>query len=709
MFSYFKYLKKQLLLKSILQAFRSKPDRGLAAKVTIVIGLLVVPFILIGEPFYAITLGLGVLVGALSETDDHPSGRIKSMILKVMSFAISSLAVELLHGHEVWLGIGLSVSTMIYILIGGISERFRGISFGALLTGIYTMIGAEISPNWYIQPVLLTGGALFYGLISMVILYLRPWRLLEVQLAKGFMALSKYFAEKAKLFPSNNEMQKEIRAHLSLMNVQTVSAFDNFKEVLNSYADVLKTDLPLKPFLHYFMVLQSLHERAASSHERYDLLSSNPENSELLEGIGQTLNQLAVATNYFAHSLLMGSHYIHPVSIDWMINALNDQLTKQRISNMHPLRLLVNNLFRSNLLLKNINTIEQSELIPKLEKDNRSPFQRLSDQFSYYHPRMRYALRLSIAFAIGFTISEYFNMAKGEWIILTILFVLQPSYSETRRRLVQRTLGTITGVVAGIILIHLLTPAGQLVFMLVSAYIFMLWMKQNYSIAVIFITTFVLLAFNLMANKGVAMMTPRLIDTLIGAALAYLTVRLLWPDWQSKHLPHLLKDALSKNIAYFKLILNEYQHPALGDNLNYRIARREAHRADNALVTAWQNIQLEPRKQQLFRKQAFTLTYLNHALLSYISAFGAHREQQLYHSDVLQYAEDIFYVLNEANKQYLLVDNKSTKNSEEILIEISKKIETNSLDNTDQQFIILANIAEVSGQMLKQAKTVQLN
>ncbi|MFA9389188.1 MAG: YccS family putative transporter [Prolixibacteraceae bacterium] len=698
-------LKKQSWYEPFRRAFWCKPDRLQAIKTTFVIGLLAIPFVLAGQAYYAITLGLGALAGALSETDDHPKGRIKSLALKVLSFAIASISVELFYPYPILLGIGLSVSTILLIWIGGIGERYRGVTFGTLLVGIYAMIGAEISPIPYVQSLLLTSGALIYGLFSLLLLYMHPWRPLEEQLAKGFEALSNYLGEKARLFPSDAKMQAEIRTKLSLLNVQTVNALDSCKDVLNSYADALQNETALKPYLHYFMVLQSLHERAASSHDRYDLLSKDPKNSELLEGIGQTLRQLAHATDQFAYHLLIDVPYRHPSSLEWMVKAINELVINSRIEPSHPLVLLVSNLDRSNASLKNTFKNKTGDLSPKLAKDPRSILQRLKDQLKLSNPRMRYGMRLSVAFGLGFAISEIFNLAKGEWIVLTILFVLQPSYGETRRRFFQRILGTMSGVIIGILTVQLLTPPGQLLFMLLSSFLFMIWMKKKYSVAVIFITTFVLCAFNLIADKGVAVMTPRLIDTIIGAVIAFICVRVLWPEWQSKRLPGLLADALRKNTSYFRLIINEYEQLGTGDDLPYRIARREAHRADNALVLAWQNMQLEPQKQQLFRKQAFTLTYLNHALLSYLSALGAHREQHRNNNaEIIELANTIFEVLQCAEKWLQLNDNMEKKSVLNILDKIKIRLHETQHEQSNQQFILLYNIAEVTGQLLAEAE-----
>ena len=179
-------LRAQAWYEPARRAFWSDPDRLMALKATFAIGCLALPFVLLGRPFFAVSLALGALAGALSETDDHPKGRIKSMALKVVSFGISSLSVSLLQPYPILLGLGLSVSTVGFLIIGGLSERYRGVTFGAILVGLYAMIGASISPAWYWQPILLPLGALVYGVFSLLLLFWRPWRLLEEQLARGY-------------------------------------------------------------------------------------------------------------------------------------------------------------------------------------------------------------------------------------------------------------------------------------------------------------------------------------------------------------------------------------------------------------------------------------------------------------------------------------------------------------------------------------------
>ena len=698
------YLKQIPRYTSFRTTFLSNPNRLLAVKATVVIGILVILMVSINMPFYAVTLGLGALAGALSETDDHPNGRLKSMFLKIVSFAISSFSVELLQPYPALLGIGLALSTIVFILIGGISERFRGVTFGALLLGIYTMIGTSISPNWYIQPVLLISGAFIYGIFSYILLRLKPYSLLEEQLARGFSALSLYLNEKSKLFPSNELEEKEIKAKLALLNVQTVEALDRCKEVLNSYAESLTNQQPLQPYLYYFIVLQSLHERAASSHERYDLLSANPTNSDLIGGIRQLLHELSHATQNFAASLLTGVPYKHPIALDWLTKTIHNLLQNKELKPSLPVKLLIRNLTQAHETLKSIHINYDTDLLPKLEKDTQTYFERLKLQLNINHPRMHHALRLSISFLIGYAIYKYFHIEKGEWIVLTILFVLQPSYSETRKRLFQRTLGTLAGVIIGILVIKLFSFSGQIALMIASAYLFLFWMKRKYSISIIFITLFVMCAFNIVADKGVDVMAPRLIDTLIGAFISFIVVRFLWPQWQYKKLPNLLSEVILKNTAYLKAILNEYKNP-ITDDLTYRIARREAHRADNALVMVWENMQLDPQKHQKLKKTAFTLTYLNHALLSYLSALGAHRNHHKKHNlNLLVFENHILKVLDESYDWLTTKNNSKIENIESSLEELSSQLFTTNKEAAQIQYILLYNITEVTLQILEQAK-----
>ncbi len=691
--------------KKFQQAFWRHPRRLNALRATTSMGILAIPFIVAGKPFYGVTLALGALAGALSETNDHPKGRIKALSITIVSFFISSFSVGLLNNYTWLLGAGFIFSTIIFILLGGIGERYRAITFGSVLVGIYAMLGIEISPAWYWQAVLLPAGALFHGLFTLILLYQNPWRLLDEQMAEGFKNLANYLEKKATLFPSKKEEQATINNDLAILNINVVNSLEKIKDVLNNYGRELNNQDPLRPYLQRFMLLQSLHERAASSHERHDKLSDEKERLEIMEGFGEMLRQLSYATRQVAENMLTGIPYHHPLALEWISDAIDSKLQKMDSTTItQPLILLHHNLYRSHLSLKYLDNIEQGTSIPRLRKDERSPVERFRTQLKFSHPRMRYALRLSLSFAIGFILEKYFSLDKGAWVMLTSLFVSQITYSDTRRRLFQRLLGTVTGVFLGAILIQIFTnTAAQTILMFASALAFFYWLRINYSIAVIFITTFVISAFNLISkDAGIHIMVPRLIDTILGAALSFLTIRFLWPGWQFRRMPELISKAMKKNMIYLQAIVSEYKKSS-ADDLEYRIARREAHLADNELALAWNSMRQEPRSKRKLMRHAFTLTYLNHALLSHISALGAHRETNMpVIENITRVMLQITQILNEASEYLGNKQNIVPTDLSPILFDLQKQIVSTENTLKKQQLRLFYNIAGTSAKIMKE-------
>jgi uncharacterized membrane protein YccC len=290
--------------------------------------------------------------------------------------------------------------------------------------------------------------------------------------------------------------------------------------------------------------------------------------------------------------------------------------------------------------------------------------------------------------------------------MLTSLFVSQITYSDTRRRLFERLLGTATGIVIGAALLQIFTTtAAQVLLMMGSAMAFFYWLRKKYSVAVIFVTTFVLSAFNIISNDGgINSMIPRLVDTLLGATLSFLTIRFLWPGWQYQRISGLISAALEKNRNYFQAIAREYQQ-ASSDDLQYRIARREAHLADNELAQAWNSMRQEPKSKQHKMDSVLTITYLNHALLSHISALGAHREANI---ERFKNIESLFLQIHnkmsEAGKESTLREEKLSSDLSELLMTLQQQIRNTEAGLKRQQLRLFYNIAATTSKIIDELK-----
>lgn len=158
----------------------------------------------------------------------------------------------------------------------------------------------------------------------------------------------------------------------------------------------------------------------------------------------------------------------------------------------------------------------------------------------------------------------------------------------------------------------------------VSGVVFFAARFRRYFIAAAGISVLVLLSFNQIGN-GFDLILPRLIDTLIGGALAAVVMLLVLPDWRERELHHLLAETLWAHARYLCVIFDQY---ATGrrDNLDYRIARRDAHNADAGVSTHVSTALKDPRGARQDSREALAVLACAQTLIGHLSTLGAHRQ-----------------------------------------------------------------------------------
>jgi uncharacterized membrane protein YccC len=110
------------------------------------------------------------------------------------------------------------------------------------------------------------------------------------------------------------------------------------------------------------------------------------------------------------------------------------------------------------------------------------------------------------------------------------VFVCQPSYGATRRKLGQRIIGTAIGLTAGWILFDLITtPVLQSMCAVLAGVVFFVNRTTRYTLSTAAITVMILFCFN-QVGDGYGVFLPRLLDTLLGSLIAGLAVFLFLPD-----------------------------------------------------------------------------------------------------------------------------------------------------------------------------------
>ncbi|ATR81473.1 TIGR01666 family membrane protein [Pseudomonas sp. HLS-6] len=593
-----------------------------------------------------IPLFLGIIASALAETDDSWQGRLNALAVTLVCFTVAALSVEMLFPYPIVFVCAMALAAFGLTMLGALGERYGAIASATLILSVYTMIGVdqrggEVTDFWH-EPLLLVAGAAWYGLLSVLWQALFSNQPVQQSLARLFRELSRYLKLKSTLFEPIRQLDVEARRlELAQQNGRVVAALNAAKEVILHRVGNGRPGSKVSRYLKLYFLAQDIHERASSSHYPYNALAEAFFHSDVLFRCQRLLRQQGVACQQLSESIQLRQPFTYDTGFAQAQEDLHASLEHLRSQNnpawrglLRSLRALAANLATLDRLLSDASNPDKladnsdSSLLDRSPHSLADVWNRLRQQLTPTSLLFRHALRLPLALSIGYGMVHLIHPTQGYWIILTTLFVCQPNYGATRRKLVQRIIGTGIGLTVGWALFDLFpNPLIQSMFAVVAGVVFFVYRTTRYTLATAAITLMVLFCFNQIGD-GYGLFLPRLFDTLIGSLIAILAVFLFLPDWQGRRLNKVLANTLSCNSIYLRQILQQYAN-GKRDDLAYRLARRNAHNADAALSTTLANMLMEPGH---FRKEAdvgFRFLVLSHTLLSYLSGLGAHRDSVL--------------------------------------------------------------------------------
>lgn len=593
-----------------------------------------------------IPLFLGIIASALAETDDSWQGRLNALAVTLVCFSIAALSVELLFPYPWVFAVSLALATFGLTMLGALGERYGAIASATLILSVYTMIGVDqrggaVSDFWH-EPLLLVAGAAWYGVLSVLWQALFSNQPVQQSLARLFRELGRYLKLKSSLFEPIRQLDVEARRlELAQQNGRVVAALNAAKEIILHRVGNGRPGSKVSRYLKLYFLAQDIHERASSSHYPYNALAEAFFHSDVLFRCQRLLRQQGKACQTLAESIQLRQPFIYDDSFAEALGDLNASLEHLRIQSnpawrglLRSLRALAANLSTLDRLLGDASNPDaladatDSNLLDRAPRNLKEMWTRLRTQLTPTSLLFRHALRLSLALTVGYATLHAIHASQGYWIILTTLFVCQPNYGATRRKLGQRIIGTAIGLTVAWALFDLFpSPVVQSMFAIAAGLVFFINRTTRYTLATAAITLMVLFCFN-QVGDGYGLFLPRLFDTLLGSLIAGLAVFLFLPDWQGRRLNKVLANTLTCNSIYLRQIMQQYA-AGKSDDLAYRLARRNAHNADAALSTTLANMLMEPGH---FRKEAdvgFRFLVLSHTLLSYLSGLGAHRDTQL--------------------------------------------------------------------------------
>ena len=598
------------------------------------------------------SLFLGTIASAIAETDDNGWGRSKSVLLSLLCFAAAAASVVQLFAWPLPFAAALAVAAFALTLLGALGERYASIGQATVTLAIYTMIAMDQHHDTAIawrEVAQMLAGAAWYGALSILWTLLFANRPVRERLARLFAELGRYLQLKADLFePVRHEDLRARRLALAEQNVRVVEALDVTKAaILSRFGRSGRPGVQSGLYFRLYYMAQDFHERASSSHYPYEALAEAFFHSDVLYRCRRLLSLQGLACMALGQAIRLRHGFDHGERNRQAGQDLEQSLQYLRQQHNPHWRRLLGSL---QLLAANLSGIARQLSEASLAD---SPLDgidtRLRDSSPHTLREMgarlrraltpgsllfRHGLRIALALIAGYALLRLAHPDNGYWVLLTIMVVCRPSFGATRLRLVQRVAGTLLGLGAAWALMQLFPDTTlHLLLALAAALLFFVTRNERYLVATAAITLMALLCFNLLGD-GYVMIWPRLLDTLIGGAIATAASLLILPDWEGRRLHQVMAQVIATSTRYLDEVLGQYRN-GMRDDLPYRIARRDMHNADVALSVALANMLREPQYARGNLDAGFRFLALSNTLLGYLSALGAHRAQAALDEDSL--------------------------------------------------------------------------
>jgi uncharacterized membrane protein YccC len=212
--------------------------------------------------------------------------------------------------------------------------------------------------------------------------------------------------------------------------------------------------------------------------------------------------------------------------------------------------------------------------------------------------------------------------AHSYWIVLTIVIILKPSFSMTKQRRSDRIIGTIIGCVITALIIKFLNyPAAILGILVLATVATPTFIYLRYRYAAIAVSVMILLQMHLIAPGNHDLITERLVDTFIGAAVATVFSFVL-ANWEYQSLPRLVHEVLNVNLRYMQASFDLLQGKGK-DDFAYRIERKRLMDSLAALSSALVRMLDEPARKQRAVEDINLFIVQNYLLVAHVAALRA--------------------------------------------------------------------------------------
>ncbi|MES5819324.1 FUSC family protein [Streptomyces sp. RG80] len=502
-----------------------------------------------GEPTYGALASMGALSGVIGDTADAYRMRILNIAIPQLFGAVGVTLGSLVFGHG-WLAV--AAVTGVALISGMISTIGAVASVSGLLLLLNSVVGAGLPMpgDWWLAPLLMTGGGLLVLVLALLAWPLRSGVPERTAVAGTYRTVADLMA--ACGTPDYDEARHAV----------TQSLNQSYDLVLARRARHHGRSPELTRLLAQLNAITPVVEAAPAAH-----LTGRP-----------LAPEIPAAVRHLAQAIETG--YTGPIGL-----RLPTPTTETTRAVGHALR-------------------HAAEVVADPDVDPRGIDDRLgrpaalsiraasaARNVALSAASWRYGLRLALCIGVAQVLVSIISVPRSYWVALTITFVLKPDFGSVFSRALLRAVGTVGGlVIAAAVLAEVPRGWWDVPVMLALAPLIPALTPRGYGYQTAAITPVILLLSDVLNHQGTALLMPRLLDSLMGCGIALVAGYLLWPESWHTRVGDRLADAVSDTATYVESAFG----PTPVDPPARARLRRRLYRDLSAIRTEFQRALTEP-------------------------------------------------------------------------------------------------------------------
>ncbi len=601
-----------------------------------------------------LSVSLGAMVVSLTDAPGPQLHKRNGMLTCAGFVFIIAIITGFAQANVYLMALEIVVVTFLFSMFTVYGARASAVGNGAILIMILTMDKLMPRSEIFLHALLIFGGGLFYLTISLLLYAIRPYRNAQRALGDCIREVATYLSIRADFYNLHTDLDdnyKRLVAQQIIVNEKQ----DAIRELFFKTRQIVEESTEDgRKLVFTFVETVDLFEDITASYYDYHLLREKFGNSDALALIHDALKKIVQELNAVGIAIETDTTFRKRFDYDDEVRQLKtavDALTQFNTADKLVLKKIIVNIRN---LFSGLSTIEEyfeQNIKRKKSRADHSHFishQSLSplvilDNITLPSSSFRHAVRVCASCCIGFLLTKLFTYGEHSyWILLTIVFILKPAFSLTRQRNVQRILGTVAGAVIGVVILYFVPNTTALfiimVMLMVGTYSFM---RINYLLMVICTTPYIFILFTFLGVPFQQVAKERILDTLIGCAIAFLASYILFPKWEREDLKTYMQAMLKANAAYLQKIIEALSGKAVS-MLDYKIARRDVYLHSANLSALFQRMLSEPKSKQQSKTKVQQFVVLNHILFSNIATLATtllSREPKPYPEELLSLAK----------------------------------------------------------------------